>query len=397
MEETGEARGAFGGFIGPRTLIAQVWNTAPWLLRDIQTDQEDRPLDARANAPLGWRDILAHAYRLKATNEPNETEWLEYFALCLAAHFGTCATYVPTDVDTKIRGHLWFRLRSPEYLERAVTMAEQLASWDIRVVSARTLTFDKWGTISGHDGERLSVLGAGLLRCLAAKYDDGAERLARAIENELKREAAVFDWLCNQRGREREIALVSGNLTHNAGDLDQGFSCEEGRRVGSSYKEAWGKLAHERFQRFGGAFGRATAVNKVVMAPEAHRHYPLRRILPLRDDPRWLRPGGPFMDAWGESLSRNAAWSLATKGEVLDGLLQADKRVAGQRGYSRALVGFAEGAPGGLDLARWKPYLGTAARKHLKSAELRKKLAVTRASFEGTIANEVRAALASAT
>lgn len=395
MDETGEARRAFGGFIGPRTLLAQVWSTAPWILRDVSCEADARPLFEHAHHPLGWRDILAHAHQVEATEAPTQAQWLDYFALCLAAHFATCGTYVPTDVDTKIRGHLWFRLGNPTVLREAVRLANALAAWDIRGVSARTLTYPDFGTISGHDGERLSVLAAGLLRCVVAEHEPGVASLEADIEAELAREVAVFDWLCAKPGREIEVACVAGNLTHNAGDLDQGLSCEEARSAGADWKHRWGRLAHERFQRFGGAFRRASAVNQVVMAPEAHRHYPLRRIALLREHPRWLRPAGPFLDDWGEALARHPDWTIEQRGSVLDGLLLADKRVDGQRGYVRALVGFGAGAPGGLDLARWKAHLGTAARKRLKSAALRKKLAVTRASFEGSTAKAVRRALAS--
>ena len=393
MEETGEARGAFGGFIGPRTLLAQVWNTAPWLLRDVAPDGRGRALFERAHHPLGWRAILAHAHQLQASESPDAEQWLEYFALCLAAHFGTCGTYVPTDVDTKIRGHLWFRLRDDDCLEAAIALARTLGAWDITSVQARTLTYPAHGTISGHDGERLSVLAAGVLRCLVRGHADGARVLTDLVDDELAREVRIFEWLCGQPGREIEIACVAANLTHNAGDLDQGLACEEGRRVGADVRPRWARLAHERFERFGGAFRRAAAVNRAVMAPEAHRHYPLRRIALLREDPRWLRPAGPFLDAWGASLARNEAWSIEQQGEILEGLLLADKRVDGQRGYVRALVGYGGAWPGGLDLARWKAHLGTAARRHLKSAGLRQRLGVSRASFEGSMAKAVRVAL----
>ena len=385
-----EPRGAFGGFIGPRTLMAQVWNTAPWLLRDAVVDDTRRPLIDRVHAPLGWRDVLAHAHQVEATDEPTEAQWLDYFALCVAAHFATCATHVPTDVDTKIRGHLWFHLRSDEARAKALDMAEALATWDIRSVSARTLTVPSFGTISGHDGERLSVLAGGLLRCLVAKDVEGARRMDACIQAELQREADVFRTLCAQPGRELDVARVAANLTHNAGDLDQGLSSPDAKRVGAAVRQRVGRLAHERIERFGGAFAQAAAVNRTVMAPEAHRHYPLRKIALLREDARWLRPAGPFLDEWGTRLAQHRHWSKEQRGSILEGLLMADAKVKGQRGYARALVGFARGSRKGLDLTHWKAHLGAAARRHLKRADVRQRLSVTRASFEGTVANEVR-------
>jgi hypothetical protein len=396
ISEVEESRGAFGGFIGPRTLLAQVGNTASWIF-DSPEAQESIPPGVRlhemATGPFGWRRILGHADRLEATEEPEEGAWLDYFALCLAAHFGTAGTHVPTDVDTKIRGHLWFRLQSDEALDAAIALAQQLAIWDVRTVTARTLTYDDFGVISGHDGERLGVLGAGLLRFLKRGDEARATVLAEAIQHELEREVAIFEWLCRQRGREVELCRVAGNLTHNAGDLDQGFSCSEGKRLGDVYRERWGRLAHLDGTRFGGSFQRAAAINKAVVAPEAHRHYPLRKIAELREGPVGLRPPGPFFDDWGAALARHGGWKHAARGNVLAGLLHAERKVAGQRGYARALAGFHRVYPGGIDALMKQARIPTASQRVWKDPEVRRRVSVTQASFEAQMAKLARQAL----
>src|SRR5580765_1453756 len=109
-EQTGvEGRGAFGGFIGPQTLLDQVRIAQPFLF------DGSHPLSARVPAtdgerlvdhgihPLGWWSILRHADILQAAENPSARARTDYFALCLAAHFATVASYVPTDVDAKIR------------------------------------------------------------------------------------------------------------------------------------------------------------------------------------------------------------------------------------------------------------------------------------------------------
>ena len=397
IRDVDESRGAFGGFIGPRTLLAQVGNTAGWIF-DSAEAQESLPSEARlhemAGGPFGWRRILGHADRLEATAEPDESQWLDYFALCLAAHFGTAGTHVPTDVDTKIRGHLWFRLHTDDALDAALALAKRLAHWDVRTVTARTLTYEEFGVISGHDGERLGVLAAGLLRFL--KREDGAraQLLEDEIQRELEREAAVFEWLRRQRGREVELCRVAGNLTHNAGDLDQGLSCPEAKRVGGAQRQRFARLAHVRFARFGGSFRRAAAINKVVCAPEAHRHYPLRKIAELREGPVGLRPPGPFFDDWGAALARHDGWRHAARGNVLAGLLYAERRVEGQRGYARALAGFHRAYPGGIDALMKQTRIPTASQRAWKDPEVRKRVSVTKPSFEAQMAKLARAALA---
>src|SRR5262245_37101464 len=100
-----EPAGAFGGFIGPRNLVSQVASTLPWLLdRELAEQPGDEsaaaPLADLASGPLGWRRILAAAARLAASEDPTPAQRTDYFALCLAAHFASAASFVPTDVDT---------------------------------------------------------------------------------------------------------------------------------------------------------------------------------------------------------------------------------------------------------------------------------------------------------
>ena len=131
-----EGRGAFAGFIGPKTLVAEVASAAPFLFESMPAAAEGRLADL-ADHPLGWWSILANADRLEASPDPTPAQRTDYFAMCLAAHFASVATYVPTDVDTKIRGALWFDQRDPGELQRMLELALALRAWDVRGVSAR--------------------------------------------------------------------------------------------------------------------------------------------------------------------------------------------------------------------------------------------------------------------
>ena len=87
--------------------------------------------------PSSGARSCAPASALAPNPEPKPAERTDYFALCLAAHFATAATYVPTDVDTKIRRALWREAVGTDELPRMRALALGLARWDMRAVSAR--------------------------------------------------------------------------------------------------------------------------------------------------------------------------------------------------------------------------------------------------------------------
>jgi hypothetical protein len=242
------------------------------------------------------------------------------------------ASFVPTDVDTKIRSHLWFQDRPTAEHDRMRDFALGLARWDITGISARVVDVDGAGPVSGHDGERLSVLGGAYLGCLKIEDQSGADAVLAAIEAELAREAQAFDTLVRSYGRERDLLIVAAAMTHNAGDLDQGFSAEKGKRFGADAKAAFGRLAHDEPKRFGGAFAKAAALYKDILASEGHRHYPLREIRPLRAHPRLLLPVGPYFDQWGETLATWPEWDLSTRAHVIDGVVQGLRPGGGTEG-----------------------------------------------------------------
>src|SRR5262245_36482628 len=92
-----EGRGAFGGFIGPRTLLANVRVAAPYLFDgshvrlaelDVLPASSAAPCE-RAHGPLGWWRLLLDPRGLEALEEPTDSARTDYFALCLAAHHAT--------------------------------------------------------------------------------------------------------------------------------------------------------------------------------------------------------------------------------------------------------------------------------------------------------------------
>jgi hypothetical protein len=399
-EPQSEGRGAFGGFIGPRTLVQLVRVGAPYVLDGTHARLCELPATGGARLhqhgfhPLGWWSILMHAGLLEAQAEPTPEARTDYFALCLAAHWATVASYVPTDVDAKIRHALWFEGQPPGELAIMRDLALALSGWDVRGFSARSVEVEGFGAVSGHDGERLSVQAGGLLGLLAAGDVEGAASLEAAIDGELAREAAAFDRVARSKGDERRLCGLATVLTHNAGDVMQGLAAKSGRHVGEAQKLRFGELARERFERYGGAFGRAAAIYRELLAGEGHRHYPLREEKLLRAHPDLLLPFGPFLDEWGARLATWPRWSSAQRASVVGALLEGCRKVKGQEGYFRALAGFDAAHPGGLESRELAAELSNASKRALKDSELRRKIAVPRVSFESSCAKRVRAILA---
>ncbi|HTE05004.1 MAG TPA: hypothetical protein VK824_02330 [Planctomycetota bacterium] len=447
-----EPAGAFGGFIGPRTLVGLVRVAAPWLFESAPEPDEKEGLRAGARLcdlgddELGWqRILLAHARRpelLVATAMPDAASRTDYFALCLAAHWASVATYVPTDVDAKIRHALWFEDQPPEELARMAQLALALSRWDIRGISARWVdaaalpgAAGSAHTISGHDGERLSVLCGGMLGLLAAGDAAGAERFEHEVDGELSREAAAFHACAAQPGRELELLRLAAILTHNAGDVMQGLGAKSGKRVGAAQKDRYGELArsgpalvggvvaagaggtpHARAgepsvaragappdariaggrgkARYGGAFVQAAAIYRELLASEGHRHYPLRDARCLRSSAELLLPLGPCLDDWGARIATHPSLSLADRAEVVAALVHGCKRVPGQQGYDRALAGFDLAHKGGVEADAITDLLPAALRRELQSSERRRARAVRRGSFESSLAKAARRILA---
>jgi hypothetical protein len=427
-----EPAGAFGGFIGPRTLVGLVRVAAPWLFDGSHPEASRLPDDAALLAggarlcelgehPLGWwRMLLAHARRpglLVATAMPDAASRTDYFALCLAAHWASVATYVPTDVDAKIRHALWFEAQPPDELLRMAGLALALSGWEIRGISARWVETRVAGapsgvgagasaTISGHDGERLSVLCGGMLGLLAADDAAGAERFEQEIDAELQREAATFLGCAAQPGRELELLRLAAILTHNAGDVLQGLSAKSGKRVGAEQKDRYDDLARSGpalvagvvqargRPRYGGAFLQAGALYRELLASEGHRHYPLRDARCLRRHPDLLLPLGPCLDDWGARIATHTSLSLADRAEVVAALVHGCRRVPGQQGYDRALAGFDGAHRGGIESEALVDLLPAALRRELQSSERRRARAVRRASFESSLAKAARRILA---
>jgi hypothetical protein len=171
----------------------------------------------------------------------------------------------------------------------------------------------------------------------------------------------------------------------------QGLAAAAERPLGAAPLAKFGELARERFERYGGAFGRAAALYRELLASEGHRNYPLRKPRGLRRSADLLLPIAPFLDAFGERIATSAELGTADRAEIVAALIEGCRKVPGQAGYARALAGFARAYPRGLDAPELVQHHPASVKRALREPGLRKALAIVRESFEASLAKRARA------
>src|SRR5271170_1014385 len=105
----------------------------------------------------GFLRVLANWQNIFRPDLHHSEQLQDYFALCLACHHATVATFVPTDVDTKIRGIVWRESRDPEVLRPMLRLALTARGWTEAGISIRAVR-----GVSGHNGEHWSAIAGGL-------------------------------------------------------------------------------------------------------------------------------------------------------------------------------------------------------------------------------------------
>ena len=285
-EQELEQRVVWDHYISPSGLLDLIWNTAPFLLERLPADPSmDRMAD-----PDGFLHVLGV---LRADPElKDEGSLLRYFSLCLASHHSTVATYVPTDVDSKIRGLLWRETKDLETLREMFRRGVAMHGWTLDGYSLRTIDCGKHGIVSGHDGEWLSVMAGALGRFMQLGDEEYVALSHAAIHAELIREARAFVEVCLTPGRELDTMRVAMSVIHNLGDLNQGISFWTGPGKQSASAKQFERLAQENVAGYSGIFQFPGNLYKELLASEGHRHYPLRAVKPLRRRPTMLRPTG---------------------------------------------------------------------------------------------------------
>ncbi len=374
----------------PETLWSQVTNTAPFI--ENGTSDAGAPSTLAAPVSLKIQAYLKHpaVQTLRAWNAARSTEDArkdsaelthpDYFALCLAAHHATVATFVPTDVDNQIRFKLWSPALDDATLRNMAEQVLESKTWPSSPLTAREVRSPESGeTLSGHDGEWLStaVPAYAVHRTRDPKL---AADIAVEIRAEIAREARIF---ADLRARRDGIGLLKAAtlIAHNLGDFDRVI-------------EMWNLHSEMALRLPDGCrslLTEARAINKEMMAEENHRHFALRKPRAIRARPEYWLPLGPFFDEWGLKIGTQAraqadALSPEQVAEVAEALIDGwqwfrkTKGSAAPVGYTRALAGLIEGFPGGANAL--SEYLPATLARTFKSGELRSLISIPRERFE---------------
>lgn len=367
-----ETRDAWAQWISPETLVSQVRNAAPFLETRMPQAEAGR-LTELGDSPDGFLRILANWRNMLRPGLTGEEQLQDYFALCLGCHHATVATFVPTDVDTKIRGIVWRQSRDPDVLRPMLRLALESRGWTEEGISIRAVR-----GVSGHNGEQWSAIAGGLGWLLELGDRASAEEGLVAIEAEIDREQAIFDALAVERDGELDLLRLAMTLAHNRGDLTQGMGFWKRTPLTAPLMEHLSAR---------GRFARAVRVYQHTgLASEGHRHYPLRAVKALRRSAATLLPLCPFLDEWGGKVAR-----LEESPEVLAALVTGCQKVPGQQGYYRAIAGMRAASAGEFERAAGR--MPNGAQRLLRSAEVRKLIDVPRVSFESMMRKRARAAL----
>src|ERR1700728_2085103 len=217
LESLTTAREAWAKWISPETLLSQVSNTAPFLQACMPPPESGRLIQMGGTAD-GFLRVLASWKNISRPDLHHSEQLQDYFALCLACHHATVATFVPTDVDTKIRGMAWRETSDVEVLKPMLRFALGSRDWTEEGISTRSVR-----GVSGHNGEHWSAIAGGLGRMLELGDTASAEEAPAAIDAEITREQAVFDQVAAERDGELDLLRLAMTLAHNRGDLTQGM------------------------------------------------------------------------------------------------------------------------------------------------------------------------------
>lgn len=333
--------------ITPELLVSQVRNTAPYVLEELSC------------APDVIATVPATILREHERSRPSELSHFEYFRLCLAAHYATCATPVPTDVDNQIRKKLWpSGLPAATAFEMARLVLES-RGWDFLPLTSRA-SYGAVGSASersalhGHTGEWFTV-AAGAYAALAPYRAEEAralrDALLAAVGEEAERHSEIFG--STWRAKDGLGALrASVSIAHNFGDLDRVIDMWD-LPIADPLRLRFHKLTAsafgpERQLRYQGRLWAAGELYKSLidgssMAFENHRHFALRKPRALRARPELRVPIAPFLDDFGREVAARVSGDDLL--EVVDALVQGSERLRDTVGYARALRAIGELAP----------------------------------------------------
>jgi hypothetical protein len=360
------------------TLHELVKNTAPFLFE--KTPDESTRFISILASPDSVKDAFG------------------YFEYCVAAHFSTVGTFVPTDVDLAIRLKLWQKISTPEEFQPMWNLVQEFDRWDETLVSNRRVYSPSGIKVSGHQGEWFSI-AMGAYGIAVKKIHGFVPELRAAIEAKVKdHETALRELreqfqsapnIMNARLYLDAIAAVA----HNLGDLDRMFDAWEIGEMDVLKRRVY-RCGHEDARNPRAELLLAGNIYKEMLASENHRHFALREPKGIRKSERFLLNFGPFLDDWGANIV--SASTVLAQGdeailnegdlrEVAEALISGWKRLNPKtiytcQGYARALCGMMTAFPNKRE--GFEAILSPKVKKEMNESGLRTLMGIGRAQFE---------------
>jgi hypothetical protein len=323
--------------IAPNLLLKDVEITAPFLFKgEVNLEGKDRAYLAK---------LVFYKKNLNALKHINLTE---YFYICMASHWSTAGTFVPTNVDNQIREGLWKHKEIYGHIEKMARITIDSWTWNYEQVTNRKSYNPGNGQVmSTHEGTWLSVAIGAYNALIKNKKESLAHEVADVILAEITKEEKLLNELREKRDHVnflRSTALMA----HNFGDLDRVID-QWGMAEDDLFRKRIYKLGHQLNENYHPILVYAGQVNKKFLSVENHRHMSLRQAKCLRRSNQFLVPVGPFMDEWGTNIGNSKILTSAEKGEIVICLYEGYKRQNQAFGYARAYRGLIAAFARGID------------------------------------------------
>lgn len=354
--------------IAPNILLKHVENTAPFLFQG--------ELDTKSENCEYLEKLRFYKKNLK---QLKNIDLAEYFHICLAAHWTTAGTFVPTDVDNQIRKSLWCHGTIQKYIDKMAKITMASWKWDYRQVTNRK-SYNRINdeVLSTHEGTWLSVAIGAYCALVKNKKTELAAEMAELILAEIKKEETLLLQLREDRDHINFLRAAP-LMAHNFGDLDRVMIQWEMDENDPFYKRIY-KLGHQLNPNYDPILVYTGKVNKEFSSKENHRHMSMRQPRCLRKSSKFLIPIGPFMDDWGHTLGNSDQLDYAEKAEIISAFYEGFKRQDQAYGYIRAYRAMISEIEGGLAaLEQYLPFDLLAELKNSKFSELAK---ISREEFE---------------
>ena len=309
--------------IAPNILLKHVENTAPFLFQgELDTKLEKREYQEKLRFYKKNLKALAHI------------DLSEYFHICMAAHWSTAGTFVPTDVDNQIREGLWKHKSIKKHIEKMARITIDSWSWDYEQVTNRKSynTFNN-EVMSTHEGTWLSVAIGAYCALISNDMKDLAMEVANVIKAEITKEEQLLLRLREERDHINFLRAAP-LMAHNFGDLDRVIV--QWDMLEEDFCKNIYKLGHIVNPNYDPILVYTGKVNKEFSSKENHRHMSMRQPKCLRKSHKFLIPVGPFMDKWGDDLGKSSLLSPQEKAEIIIALFDGYKRQDQAFGYCRA-------------------------------------------------------------